>query len=135
MLGLTVMLAIGFAFLIRALFNNHKGVARVTETSVIVVGTKQLFHATTSLSIVNTPLPNYEALSPTKIKKGAVIFDIYATWLTCTELDFEIAGTFPQDFPLESNGMSIFKSMELIPSPSNVSLKLDTLLGVEAVLM
>ncbi|MBI2758437.1 MAG: hypothetical protein HYX49_07135 [Chloroflexi bacterium] len=73
-------------------------------------------------------MPNYQVISPTKIKKGEVTFEVSVQLLTCTELQFEVTGTFPSgySFPSGETDASIFKEVNVTTSSLGISLKPDS---------
>ncbi len=51
-----------------------------------------------------TPTLSYQILSPTKIEKDNVTFEVSALLMSCSELSFEVNGTFSSDYPTPSAG-------------------------------
>jgi uncharacterized protein YneF (UPF0154 family) len=134
LVGLSLILIISFGFFIEITLNKRANNAPVTESSTATVMVKGLSPTQTGTSMTSTPLPDYEILSPNKIKKDKLIFDVSAQLLTCAELEIQVNGTFPPGyvFPssnLEDHGLSILNDLDITTSSSNISLKLAPSFG------
>jgi DNA-binding CsgD family transcriptional regulator len=57
--------------------------------------------ATSTRPPTATPTLSYQVLSPTKIRKDNVTFEASAVLMSCAELQFEMIGTFPSDYPTQ----------------------------------
>jgi DNA-binding CsgD family transcriptional regulator len=53
---------------------------------------------------IETSTLSYQILSPTKIEKDNVTFEASALLMSCSELSFEVDGTFSSDYPTPSAG-------------------------------
>ena len=70
-----------------------------------------------------TPTLSYQVLSPTKIEKGNVTFEVSTLLMSCSELSFEVNGTFSSDYPTPSADNDypyIVKPEGIMLSSSNV---------------
>ena len=54
--------------------------------------------ATSTRPSTPTPTLSYQILSPTKIEKDNVTFEVSAELLTCAEINFEVNATLPSDY-------------------------------------
>jgi hypothetical protein len=105
--------------------------SRVTTVPGVEPRSVSVLPTSTNVSFTGAPLPNYEILSPTKIKKDNVVFEASMHPLTCAELEFEINGSFPADYPFPSGNtnISIFREVEVTTTSHDISLKLDPSFG------
>ena len=78
---------------------------------------------TSTRSPTSAPTLSYQILSPTKIEKDNVTFEASALLMSCSELSFEVEGTFSSGYPTPSAGNDypfIVKPEGIMLSSSNV---------------
>lgn len=104
-----------------------------TDSAIELAALTEVVEATaTEISPTKSTSLSYEFISPTKIKKDQMTFEILAELMTCEQVQLEVVGTFPLDFPLsypESNYPSIVTEVKLISSSPDILLELDPSFG------
>lgn len=135
--GLFIILVVTISLLIGAQLNKPTEIPLSTETSIpqLNKSTETPLSTETGIPLTNTPLPDYEIVSANKIRKDKLIFAVSAQLFTCAELQIEVTGTFPSDYPfpsssnVEGHGLYIYDDVKVMISSPNVSLKLDPSFG------
>jgi DNA-binding CsgD family transcriptional regulator len=98
--GILLILIIGVSLFGGQISNLFAQAPRASETPEIDKVTKTPI-ATLTRVPTETPTLSYQVLSPTKIKKDGVTFEASAVLMSCAELQFEMVGTFPSNYPTQ----------------------------------
>ena len=101
--GVLLILIIGISFFGGQISNLFTQIPQASETPEIAKATETPVATPTRIPTA-TPILSYQVLSPTKIEKGNTAFEVSALLMSCSELSFEVDGTFSSDYPTPSAG-------------------------------
>lgn len=117
--GVLLILIIVISLLGRQISNLSAPKPQASETTKAT----ETLVATLTRMPTETPTLSYQVLSPAKIEKDNVTFAVSALLMSCSELSFEVDGTFSSDYPTPSAGNDypfIVKPDGVMLSSSNV---------------
>jgi len=100
MSGVVLILIIGISLFGKQISNLSMQKLQVSETPEPTKITETPVATPTRIPTA-TPTLSYQVLSPTKIEKDNVTFEASAVLMSCAELQFEMIGTFPSDYPTQ----------------------------------
>jgi DNA-binding CsgD family transcriptional regulator len=103
MSGVVLILIIGVSLFGKQISNLSMPKPQVSETLKPTQVTETPVATPTRIPIETLTL-SYQILSPTKIEKDNVTFEASALLMSCSELSFEVVGTFSSDYPTPSAG-------------------------------
>ena len=98
--GVLLILIIGVSLFGGQISNLFTQELQASATTEIATATETPVVTPTRLPTA-TPTLSYQVLSPTKIQKDNVTFEASAVLMSCAELQFEMIGTFPSDYPTQ----------------------------------